>query len=280
MLLCQWFFSLGFFCYSQTLQQKIQTLIPQNTYQTNENFIKKIFSNEKNFYDNGNLNVSKIISTLKNNGLLSLKLSKPSDISISFRINFAGIQTDSLPSFMFLSYATSNLLTSMGYSYFYTSQAKKDHDRISLTYMLNTESNIDPVVVINNLSKRGYRIVNVTRDSPLHWIYDVSLRQSSLVNADIVKQGESELSKINGKYWLTLNDIGVLNIAPRESGVKWYPKILIFDANMDVIDSVMLTNATDNYKIQITNQAQYIMITDNYNANILRNGIMLNFQVK
>lgn len=262
--------------YAENLQDKIKSYIPKNTYQTNANFIKKIFANEKNFYDNGNLNVSKILNTLKTNGLLQLKLPKPSNVSITFRINFLAL-SDSNPSFIFLNYTTSNILTSMGYSYFYITESKKQQNKISTTYTLNSESNIDPTIVISNLAKRGYKVINVSTYSATHWIYDISLTKSLLPQATSIKQGDNTFTQISGKYWIALGMNGDLQISPQQN-IHWYPKILIFDANMNLVDIIMPDDSQTTYKLKITDSMQYAMITDNYNPSILRSGILINLK--
>lgn len=264
--------------YATGLQDKVESFIPKNTYQMNINFIKKLFGNEKKFYKGNHLDIAKVLTTLKNNGLLQLKLSKPSNISVTFRINFLDIQTDSNPSFMFLNYTTNNILTNMGYSYFYVTEAIKRQDKILLTYTLNAESHIDPVVMIDNLIKRGYRIVDIKRNTAIHWIYDISLGNSYIPHANVIVKGENTFNQINGKYWFVFNSIGILRIIPQDN-VEWYPKILMFDSNMNLINAIISVDKQNSYNLKITKEIQYIMITDNYNASVLRNGITLDFTI-
>lgn len=267
------------FSKASDLNDKIRALTLPNVYKNNENFIKKIFSDERSFYKNNKLDVTKIVKTLKTNGLLNIKLPSPSNVNISFRINHSYVNDDKEPSFMFLSYATSNLLANMGYKYFYTTRATKQDSKISITYAMQSESNIDPVLIIDNLYKRGYSVIDITKDSNTHWIYDIVLNNTTILDANFVKKGSTELAKTNGKYWLMSNNEGILNITPKDN-IKWYPKILVFDSNMNIIKSVMMTNPSNNYSIDITNDARYIMITDNYKSTILNNGIVLNFKGK
>ncbi len=265
------------FLHADQLQQKIKTFIPANIYQTNEKFIKKIFANEASFYKNGSLDIQKILLSLKNNGLLLSKLPKPSNVSITTRINTSAL-TDNNPSFTFLSYSMNSILSSMGYSYFYITEAEKHEEKISLTYTLNSESNIDPIVVINNLVKRGYGIVDIHRVSSTHWIYDLSLIDSKIINSSIINKGENNITQINGKYWLTFNRKGDLQITPNDNTSVWYPKILIFDNEMNLIESIMIVDSRKNYKIHITDLVKHVLITDNYNASVLRNGMTFDFK--
>ncbi|GAB0173836.1 MAG: DUF4988 domain-containing protein [Helicobacter trogontum] len=261
------------------LQQKIQKLITKSSYQANEKFINKIFANEKSFYQDNNLNVVKVLSVLKNNGLLSLKLAKPSNVSVTFRLNSLK-QTDRDPSFTFLAYSASNILSSIGYSYFYVTQATKEDKEITLTYTLNAESNVDPIVMTANLVKRGYKIIDVNRYSATHWVYDISLINSNIVAAKFLAKGTNTLTQINGKYWLTFANPGTIQITPQDNTEAWYPKILIFDNAMNPLHAIMLTDSKTTYQIDLPQSARHVLVTDNYNATILRNGINIDFTPK
>ncbi|RDU71592.1 hypothetical protein CQA66_06410 [Helicobacter aurati] len=257
------------------LQEKIRSFIAPKTYQSNAIFIQKLFKNEKSFYKDDNINVIKVLNTLKANGLLTLKLAKPNNITISFRIN-AKTYTDSNPSFMFLAYTTSNLLSNMGYSYFYVTHAKKNHDSLSISYTLNAESEIDPTVLIGNIQKRGYNIVDVIRDSPTHWIYVIRLEQSKITHAQQITKGTSQLNQVSGKYWITLGIAGVLQVT-LDNDEKWNPKILIFDDNMNLLEAIMSKDMQKQYTLKTNVAMRFLMITDNYNPANLRNGITLTF---
>lgn len=262
--------------YAITLQEKIKALIPSSTYKSNENFIRKIFSDEKSFYTNKDFNIEKILKTLKSNGLLPLKLQKPSNVEISFRVN-ALSQTDSNPSFIFLNFATSNLLTNMGYKSFYTSKARKLDNQFLISYIINTESNLDPTILLANLAARGYITLDVQRYNDKDWIFDITLRRTSLTNTNAVQKGSKELTQINGKYWLSISGSGTLNITANNE-VKWYPKVIMFDKDMNMVNVIMLENSSNSYSLKITNDVKYLMITDNYNSTNLRSGIVLSYR--
>lgn len=261
------------------LQQKVQNLITTNTYRANAKFIQKIFANEKAFYNSDGVDVMKVLTTLKNNGLLALKLSKPSNVSATFRINKIKL-TDKYPSFTFLAYSVSNVLNNIGYSYFYVTEATKDNDKLTLTYTLNAESNIDPMVMSVNLIKRGYKIIDVNRYSATHWIYDISLTDSNIIAAKTLAKGTNTLTQINGKYWLTFTTLGTLQITPKDNTEAWYPKILIFDNGMNPLSVILLTDSKTTYTIELPDMARHVLITDNYNASALRNGLNIDFTPK
>lgn len=64
---------------------------------------------------------------------------------------------------------------------------------------------------------------------------------------------------------------------PKNNVSAWYPKILVFDNDMNLLDSVSMHSSRDSYKISLPIATRHILITDNYNASILRNGISVEF---
>lgn len=159
---------------------------------------------------------------------------------------------------------------------FIVTEATKEDEKIKLTYTLNAESSVDPIVMATNLTKRGYAIIDVNRYSATHWIYDISLLNSNIAAAKVLAKGTNTLTQINGKYWLTAITTGTIQITPKDNTEAWYPKILIFDNAMNPLDVIMLTDSKTTYKIDLPQSARHILITDNYNATILRNGIEVN----
>ena len=67
------------------LQQKIQSFIDLDVYEENRDFIKIIFSPESDFFINERIDVVKVLSTLKDNGLIKLFFTKPQELKLHFK---------------------------------------------------------------------------------------------------------------------------------------------------------------------------------------------------
>ena len=72
---------------SANLDTKIKDLLGVSDYNTHKNLIDHIFSNEANFYTNNQINYTRIIQELDNNGVLKLNLPSTQNVSITFNIN-------------------------------------------------------------------------------------------------------------------------------------------------------------------------------------------------
>ena len=257
-----------------SLQDKLKNLVPASSYKSNFVFIQRLFKNEKAFYNGNSIDIAKVLSTLRANGLLNLKLDKPSNVVLSFKIKES---KDAKLSPLFLAYTTSSLLSSMGYSYFYVTQAQKMQGNLSLSYTLNAEAAVDPTVIVSSLSDRGYRILDVSREGATGWVYDLVLERPNLANMSKLVEGELNLNHISGKYWVLAQARGELKITPSEATI-WNPKILIFDSSMNLIDSVLSNEKKKSYLLEINQEPCFVLITDNYTPANLRNGLVITFK--
>jgi hypothetical protein len=72
---------------SANLDMKVKDLLGNSDYNTHKNLINHIFSNEANFYTNNQIDYTKIIQELSNNGVLKLNLPSTQNVSITFNVN-------------------------------------------------------------------------------------------------------------------------------------------------------------------------------------------------
>ena len=70
--------------WADAFDDKIKNLMGEQSYQTNANFINRIFANRNIYYTGGRLDIAKIVYALKSNGLLSSRFSQPSEVKLSF----------------------------------------------------------------------------------------------------------------------------------------------------------------------------------------------------
>lgn len=190
--------------WGSSLEDSIQNFIGKQAFYTNQNFIKRLFKDEKKFLTNNGLDYFLILKTLKDNGLLELVFSEPSELQIT-------IKAKSKP--IFLTRIINSTLSSIGYSYFTISKAKYDEGEVELTFSLVTEHILDPVVFLNELKKRGLSPLRVQRENLLHWEYDLEIQKWVVLNSIALSKPERfEVKKISGEYWFDVKTPGVLHI--------------------------------------------------------------------
>lgn len=245
------------------LDTKIINLIGEADYNRNKSFINKIFSPTSNFYQNGNLDIYRVISVLQNNGLLKLKFSAPREFSAVFIA-----QTTPL----LLLKTINQSLSTMGYSYWIPSEAVYENDTTKIRISLTTEHIIDPIILINELSKNGFVAVNISQNNQSEWEYQLSLASSKIPNSTFVAKGNNlNIYEVSGQYWLEVGTLGRLEVQSINNK-NFNPKVVFFDKNLNVLEIQELSRG-QKFNISIVDNTKFIKISDSILNSNLKAGL-------
>ena len=259
--------STSLFC--TALEDSIQNFIGEQAYYTNQNFIKRLFKDEKKFTPDGKLDYFLILKTLKDNGLLELVFSEPSELQITLKAKSKPI---------FLTRVVNSTLSSIGYSYFTISKAKYDQGEVELTFSLVTEHILDPVVFLNELKKRGITPLKVRRDDLLHWQYDLEIEKWVVLDSRVLlKQERFEIKKISGEYWFDVKTPGVLYIKKKNTRIGWFPRIVLYDKNLRILEIITQNSFATESEIVLSEKTAFVMVTDLNNPARLKYGLSVEF---
>ncbi len=241
------------------LESKIINLIGEADYNRNKSFIAKIFSPQSNFYQGGNLDIYKVISVLQNNGLLKLKFSAPQEFSAIFVAQTSPI---------LLLKTINQSLSYMGYSYWIPSEAVYENDTTTIRISLTTEHIIDPIILLNELSKNGFVVVNINKNKQNEWEYSLSLAASKIQNSTFVAKGNNlNIYEVSGQYWLEVGGLGRLEVQSINNK-NFNPKVVFFDKNLNVLDIQELSRG-QKFSVSIVDNTKFIKISDStLNSNI------------
>lgn len=258
------------FLWGDGIDESIENFIGKESFYTNQNFINRLFKDKQKFYTSGhNLDYYVILKTLKDNGLLELVFKRPSEVRLSFRAKTKPI---------FLTHTINNTLSSLGYSYFTVSKAQYSQSQSELTFLLVTEHIVDPVVMLNELKKRGLGAKSVYRVNSFDWVYELEIQDWVIMNAiRLEKAGRLELKNISGEYWFETKKAGSLKITKRNNKVDWFPRIVLFDKNLQILEIVTQESLAKSAEISITDQTAFVMVTDLNNPARLKYGITIQF---
>lgn len=255
-------------CWGDFLDDKIKNFINEDTYRINKNFIDKIFFNRQAFFQDGIIDNKKILETLKSNGLLNLKFNNPKEVNIIF---------SSQTSPIFLLRTVNSVLASMGYSYFEVKKAEYDEGRSSIIFGFTSEYMIDPLIILEEMNKRGYIFNDVQKINDQAWGYNVTLFDSRLANARNIELGDSlDLKEVSGEYWLQISDIGG-NMNIISNSAEWKPKIVFFDKNLHIVDILNKKTNINNIAFNVLKDVRFILISDTRSSTILKSGIRVEF---
>ena len=255
-------------CYGDFLDDRIQNFIGEDMYKVNRNFIDKIFQDRQLFFQDGVLDNKKILETLKSNGLLNLKFDSPKEVNIVFSSHTSPI---------FLLRTVNSVLASMGYSYFEVKKAEYDGGIASIVFGFASEYMIDPLIILEEMNKRGYIFNNVKKINQQAWEYDVTLFDSRLSNAKNIELGDSiDLKEVSGEYWLQISDVWG-NMSIIANNVDWKPKIVFFDKNLQIIDILKKHTNITNITFNVLKDVRFILVSDSKNPTALKSGIRVEF---
>ncbi|WP_104740078.1 hypothetical protein [Helicobacter bizzozeronii] len=258
------FISTASLLFGGALEDKIQNLIGDRFYLTNRNFIDRVFSNPNSFYDQqGNLQVRKVLQTLKANGLLPLKFKQPGTLRVSF-------EAQSSP--LLLLKTIQSVLSLMGYSYVMVLEMERKQDWSKATFGFSTEYALDPTLLGELFAKKGFEFSDVKRDDLQNWHYAFQVRTPKLANATtIIPTGHFRaLKEISGEYWLDMAYSGKLSII---ANPDWQPQISFFDSSLQMRDFIYEKNPTSKISISIPDGVRFVKISDMQNPIVLKGGI-------
>ena len=152
------------------LQDKIENIMKSDDVVLHRNLLNVLFKDEDKFYTNSShetLNLAKILTTLKENGLMDLKFSNPTTFHAVFV--FYGHTIKSLK-------VINDTLKSIGYYYYNINEIQKDGDALYYSIDFKTEYAIDPTILYSELIKSNARLINIEKIGEDNWKYFIDTR--------------------------------------------------------------------------------------------------------
>ncbi|ANV98082.1 hypothetical protein BBW65_04380 [Helicobacter enhydrae] len=261
-----WCLALCLFAFGQSLDEVVESFIGKESYQINSNFIKRLFANPQDFYSSEEtLDYYRIAKVLKDNGLLELVFQKPREIRLNLSANTKPI---------YLIRTINSLLSSIGYSYFTIAYASYAQEVTNLVYSMVTEYTIDPVIMLNELDKRGLMVSDMHREDTGQWIYHLTLVKPVLSGAYSLKADEPlEFKNISGEYWFEIKELGTIEVGLQNPKLKWSPRVVMYDKDLQIVEVLAQTNLTNLFRIELKENVAFVLVTDFYNASRLKSGI-------
>ena len=247
------------------LTSKIKSFVDEEVYEKNSEFINIIFSPESDFYENERVNVVKVVSTLKENGLLKLFFQKPQEMHLHFKT--AG-------SSLFFVKLMSDTLRNIGYYRYVTTASNLDSSEFTWSISLTSEYATDPEILQKELAKQGCRIIDINRNLSNDWTYIIDM-QRGFLNVPVLKNSKSvKLKRSLYAHWLNSSKIKNLRIS---SSVRnnWYPYIAYYDKSLHLLKVIKRDEKHETINLKIPKQAKYIKISDIYTLKNIKDNLTL-----
>ena len=247
------------------LEYKIKSFIDLEVYEENIDFIKIIFSPKSDFYVNDRVDAVKVLSTLKDNGLLKLFFEKPQELSLHFK-------TSGSP--LFFVKLMSDSLRNIGYYRYVTTSSELNNAEFRWSISLNAEYATDPQILQKELKKTGCKIIDIQRGSATEWTYSVDMA-GGFLNVEILQDTEEyKLKRSLYAHWLDASNIEELRITSSRRN-SWYPYIAYYDSSLHLLKVIKHDEKHSDIRLDIPKCAKYIKVSDIYTLKNIKDELTL-----
>lgn len=247
------------------LDEKIKTLIDEESFYKNQEFIKLVFSPEEDYYRQDRVDIVKVMQTLKENGLLNLFFDKPQELKLSFKTNASPL---------FFVKIMGDTLRNIGYYRYVTTQSNLDASEFTWVISLKSEYATDPLILQDELQKSGASIIDIVKNSSTDWEYSIDIDNGYLNVPTLEESIELELKRSLYAHWLNVSKIQ--NIKIKSSfGDRWYPHITFYDKQLHLLEVLKKDKRTRTLLLVMPNNAQYIKISDMYTLKNVKDTLVL-----
>jgi len=254
------------FLSASILKNKVENIIGTNDYKVHNSLIDLLFKDESKYIINNKIKYYKLFKTLQENGLLNLRLNKPSDIEIEFK----SVNNN------FKSYKILNdTMQILGYRYFFTKSMSVTEENLKWNILFKAEYMLDPVVLLNELRANGCKTLQVINHGSNKWSYTIDFKDAELTNAIKIDKNEKvRFQKPLRAYMLKIDDAKSLQVISRNLN-NWFPHIVFFDKDLKVLSVIKKNRIFKGLKVKVPNNTKYVKITDMYNLINIKRGLSI-----
>ncbi len=259
-------FVFAVFVNGSILEEKVENIIGKKNFQTHSSLIKLIFSNKSRFIVNEQINYYNLFKTLQQNGLLHLRLNKPTQINIEFKILNKNIKAYKV---------LNDAMQSLGYRYYFTKSLEYDSVDLVWKIVFKAEYMLDPVMLLKELKSNNCKIINVVNKDVNSWYYEIDFDQSKISKSIKIEKNEKvRFQKPLRAFFLKVDDPKSLQVISRNLN-NWFPHIVFFDENLKVLEAIKKDRVYKGIKIKTPKETKYIKITDLYNLINIKRGLTI-----
>ncbi len=245
--------------------KKIEKIIGSEKFTQNRAFVGIVFSPAEKFMHKDRVDAVKVVETLKENGLLDLFFNKPTRIVLEFKTNGAPL---------FFVKIVSDTLRNIGYYRFVTDASKYNSSEFSWSVDIVSEYAADPMILQNELQKRGCRIIDIQRETPKKWIYTIDMHDAHLPVQELQSGYVTKLRRSLFPYWLGVSKIRRLRVVSHGRN-HWYPDISFYDSQLHLVKVVERDKRSYDVTFAIPKNARYIKIADIYTMKNIKDSLEL-----
>lgn len=254
------------FIHASALHAELENILGQNSYLAKKKFLNIIFKNQQKFYVGSQVDIHKVLSTLKENSLMRLDFKKNRDLHLSFA-------TEQNTPLIFIK-MIKNSLNTLGYSIPAIEKVMRDSSGFLYKVKLQTSSAVDPILFANELKKQGSYISQMKRYSKVNWRYNINISDIDIVPKETVFNKKTFFKKPLNPYWIDLEGAKSMVISSSKAN-SWHPYIVFYDRDLKVLDTISKELKSYNERLDIPRNTKYVKISDIYTLENLKRGLSI-----
>ena len=156
--------------FASSIHKEVESIIGKGSFAAKKGLVGVLFKNRADFLLGHNIDILKVLKTLKENDLLDLRFKQ----ATSFHLSFA---TTGKKPLLFIK-TVKDALNAMGYNHTLTAKAVKDDSGFLWKVTLRSVSVIDPYLLAKEFHKRGGYLTSVKRYSKDNWRYNLDVNRA------------------------------------------------------------------------------------------------------
>jgi len=239
----------------------------KGSYAAKKGLISVLFKKQSDFMSHGRVDILKVLTKLKNNKLLDLQFKGARTLELSFA-------TTGKKPLLFVK-TIKDVLSAVGYNHTLTTKAVQDESGFLWKVSLRGAAMLDPLLLANELQKRGAYFTSVKRYSKESWRYNVFIDRATVKSRKISFNKNVSLKRPYKPYWIDIAGARVLNLKSHRANI-WHPYIIFYDKDLNIVTKYTKERKSYNVALKIPRTAKYVKIGDLYTLKNLKRGLQIN----
>lgn len=248
------------------LEDKIINIIDQEQVDKYRNLVDDVLNTKNIILADKSINYQVLLKSIKEQGLLNTALNQQTDINITFNIlngNKKGFKI------------IKEILSDIGYTYYFTDFIKSEKNHLTWKIHFKSDFVLDPYIFNNELIRYDSKIVNITKNSPINWDYQIDFQEGILSHVQTIPLNEEiQLPMPFDPYILVLPNAKDLLIASTKAN-NWIPKISFYDKNLNPLGTIEMDRVYEGIKVTIPKNTKYVKISDRFTLLNLKRGLSI-----
>jgi hypothetical protein len=254
------------FIHASTLHDELVNILGQNNYHAKKKFLNILFKDRQKYQIGSQIDIHKVLLTLKENNLIYLDFKKNRDLYLTF----ATKQNNPL---IFMK-MIQNSLNALGYSVPSTQKVMRDSSGFLYKVSIKTSSALDPVLFANELKKQGCYISKMKRYSKTNWRYNININNIDIVEKETPFKKKTKLKRPLNPYWIDIEGAKAITLSSSKAN-SWHPYIVFYDKNLKILDTISKEIKSYNERLTVPRSAKYVKISDIYTLENLKRGLSI-----